>query len=76
MARLAAQLLAAELNLNVGAESCAIAEEVVLRAHLTLAEAGFDGSGEVGAAMTSELEDSAKRLEELLVLYNAGTLCQ
>jgi hypothetical protein len=73
---LAAGLLAAELNLNAGAETCPIAEEAVLGGHLVLADAGFDGSGEYTAATSGEIADAIPRLVELLVAYNSGELCR
>jgi len=73
---LAAGLLAAELNLGAGAETCPIAEEAVLGGHLVLAEGGFDGSGEYAAAASQEVADAIPRLVELLVAYNSGELCR
>ena len=73
---LAAGLLAAELNLNAGAETCPIAEEAVLGGHLVLADAGFDGTGEYAAATSGEIADAIPRLVELLVAYNSGELCR
>jgi hypothetical protein len=72
---LAAALLAAELNLNAGAETCPIAEEAVLGGHLVLARVGFDGRGET-AATSGEIADAVPRLVELLVAYNSGALCR
>jgi hypothetical protein len=73
---LAAGLLAAELNLNAGAETCSIAEEAVLGSHLVLADAGFDGSGEYTAATTGEVAEAIPRLVGLLAAYNSGELCR
>jgi hypothetical protein len=73
---LAAGLLAAELNLGAGAETCPIAEEAVLGGHLVLAGVGFDGSGEYAAAASQEVADAIPRLVELLVAYNSGELCR
>jgi hypothetical protein len=73
---LAAGLLAAELNLGAGAETCPIAEEAVLGGHLVLADVGFDGSGEYAAAASQEVADAIPRLVELLATYNSGELCR
>jgi len=72
---LAAQMLAAEINLNLGAESCPIAEESVLAGHILLADLGFDGQGEYAAQISEETGDSIAQLVELLQLYNSGALC-
>jgi hypothetical protein len=73
---LAAGLLAAELNLNAGAETCPIAEEVVLGGHLVLADAGFNGTGEYAAATSGEVAGALPRLVELIMAYNRGELCR
>jgi hypothetical protein len=72
---LAAVLLAAELNLNVGAETCPIAEEAVLGGHLVLSRVGFGTSG-VAVAPSGEIADAIPRLVELLLAYNRGELCR
>jgi hypothetical protein len=73
LANLAAQLLAAELNLNAGAETCPIIEEAVIGGHLVLSEVGYAGGGmdEILADIASALS----RLEPLLAGYNSGQLC-
>jgi hypothetical protein len=71
---LAGALLAAELNLNAGAETCPIVEEAVLGAHIVLTELGFDGTGEFAAS--GEIADAVPRLVELLSGYNRGELCR
>ena len=73
---LAGALLAAELNLNVGAETCPIAEEAVLGSHMILSEAGFDGAGEHNASASGEVANAIPRLVELLKGYNRGGLCR
>jgi hypothetical protein len=73
---LAAALLAAELNLGAGAETCPIAEEAVLGGHLVLAKVGFDGTGEYAAVTSGEIADAIPRLLELLMAYNSGKLCR
>ena len=71
---LARQLLAAELNLNAGAESCPAAEEAVLGAHLVLASVGFQGSG--AYSPQEEVAAALPQLSELLTDYNSGALCR
>ncbi|MGD9146657.1 MAG: hypothetical protein PVI80_13925 [Anaerolineae bacterium] len=73
---LAAQLLAAELNLNAGGETCPIAEEAVLGGHLVLASAGFDGTGHTATTISTEMANAIPRLVELLEGYNRGELCR
>jgi len=73
--KLSSALLAAELNLNAGAETCPIAEEAVLGGHLVLSQVGFDGSGEYAVGTSSEIESAIPRLVELLLGYNRGELC-
>jgi hypothetical protein len=72
---LAAELLAAELNLNVGAETCPIAEEAVLGGHLVLTGIGFNGTGDY-SAISDEFANATPRLVELLRSYNSGELCR
>ncbi|UCC65335.1 MAG: hypothetical protein JSV36_09955 [Anaerolineae bacterium] len=72
---LAAALLAAELNLNVGAENCPIAEEAVLSGHLVLADARFNGTGDYAAATSDDIAEAIPRLVDLLLAYNRGELC-
>lgn len=73
---LAAELLTAELNLNVGAESCPIAEEAVVGGHLVLSQVDFNGLGEYATDTPSEIFSSIPRLVELLQGYNRGELCR
>jgi len=72
---LASQLLAAELNLNLGAESCPIAEEAAVGGHIILSDVGFDGRGEYDDSLSDELAETVVRFTELLVGYNSGVLC-
>jgi hypothetical protein len=67
-------LLAAELNLNVGAESCPAAEEAILGSHLILVAAGFEGTS--SSPLDAESEGALPRLVELLAAYNTGALCR
>ena len=74
--QLAGQLLAAELNLNAGAESCPIIEETAVGGHIVLAAAGFDGRTPPAARPSDELAQAVPRLVELLAAYNRGELCR
>lgn len=74
IASLAGQLLAAELNLNVGAETCSIAEEAVVGAHLVLSEVGY--AGEELVEISPEVSSAVSRLLPLLEGYNSGQLCR
>jgi len=71
---LAAQLLAAELNLNLGAETCPIAEEAAVGGHMVLASVNFNGTGTY--FNTVEISEAVPRLIELLQGYNIGELCR
>lgn len=70
---LAALLLAAELNLNVGAETCPAIEEAVVGAHLVLSSANFDGVS--GSPLDAEAGGALPTLIDLLSAYNTGDLC-
>jgi hypothetical protein len=72
---LAAELLAAELNLDVGAASCPVVEEAAVGGHLVLSEIGFASDGGSLAGASEEVAEAAPRLLELLEAYNAGELC-
>lgn len=71
---LAAALLAAELNLSVGSETCPAAEEAVIGAHIVLASAGFDGVS--SSPLDPEAGGALPDLIELLAAYNSGQLCR
>jgi len=73
---LAGELLAAELNLNVGAESCPIAEEVVVGGHIILSEAAFGGRDNYVKDKFAELAEASSRIIQLLIAYNRGELCR
>lgn len=73
--QLASQVLAAELNLSLGAESCTIVEEAVLGAHLILSDLGFDGKGEYAPGLSGEAIVSVNELIDYLTAYNIGELC-
>lgn len=76
VAGLAALLLTAELNLNAGAESCPIAQEAVVAAHIILDELGFAGAGEGVAPASPEVADAIPQVQTLLAAYNRGDLCR
>jgi hypothetical protein len=74
---LAAQLLAAQLNLAVGAEYCPAVDQAVQAGQLLLLSLGFDGSGQtLDLDQPSEDRDLALFLVEQLSQYNAGSLCR
>lgn len=73
--RLAGQLLAAELNLNAGAENCPIAEESFIGSHIFLESLNFNGRGAYEDQLTGDLNDSVDIFLELLTRYNTGELC-
>lgn len=74
---LAAQLLAAQLNLAIGAEYCPAVEDAVRSAQILLVSAGFNGSGTVlGSDSQVEDRDLAFLLTQQLAEYNAGALCR
>jgi hypothetical protein len=75
-AALSRQLLTAELNLNVGSETCPVADESVAAGHLLLASAGFEGPTGSADTLDSEEAASAEQVTELLFLYNSGRLCR
>lgn len=73
---LAAQLLAAQLNLAAGAEYCPASDQTVSDAQSLLLLLGFDGTqGYLGPPLAVPEAETAKVLTEQLVSYNAGTLC-
>lgn len=71
---LAGQLLAAELNLTAGAETCPVADEAVVGAHLLLSTANFDGVPP--SPLDAEAGGAVPQLIDLLEVYNAGELCR
>lgn len=73
---LAGALFAAELNLNAGAETCTIIEEVVVAAHILLTEIGFDGREVERSVISTEIDDAMPQITQLLELYNRGELCR
>ncbi|MEA3503325.1 MAG: hypothetical protein U9R47_11150, partial [Actinomycetota bacterium] len=73
---LARQLLAAELNLNAGSETCPAAEETVAVAHALLSSFDYTGLDVTLLALDDDTIDSLERLIELLTAYNSGDLCR
>jgi hypothetical protein len=76
---LAAQLLAAELNLSAGAETCQAAVDAVNASQALLASIGFDGTGAYlspkGKGGGGEIYQLANELASTLDVYNNGNLC-
>ena len=73
---LAAQLLAAQLNLSAGAETCQAVVDAVNAGQALLASSNFDGSGtyfkgKTGGALRAQATSLAGILDE----YNNGLLC-
>lgn len=74
---LAAQLLAAQLNLATGSEYCPASDQAVSEAQVLLLELNFDGTdGYLGPPLASSNIEKANVLAEQLARYNSGTLCQ
>lgn len=71
---LAAELLAAELNLSAGSETCPAAEEAVVGAHIVLSSANFDGVS--SSPLVAEAGGALPDLLDLLAAYNSGQLCR
>ena len=73
---LAAQLLAARLNLSVGSEYCPASDQAVAEAQLLLVELNFDGTGiYLGPPRSDDNVEAARKLTEQLTNYNIGALC-
>ena len=72
---LAAQLLAAELNLSAGAETCLAVVDAVNEAQILLAAVGFDGTGKYLRPKDGQDYQDALDLAATLDDYNNGTLC-
>ena len=74
---LAGQLLAAQLNLAAGAETCPAAETAVQAAQLLLLSVGFNGAGlYLGPPAAHQDVETAKILVGQLQNYNVGALCR
>jgi hypothetical protein len=74
---LAAQLLAAQLNLAVGAEFCPAIEDSVRAGQLLLLSLEFDGSGAyLGPGAAPDDSNLALALAEQLRVYSTGALCR
>jgi hypothetical protein len=73
---LAAQLLAAQLNLAAGSEYCPASDQAVSQAQLLLLELNFDGTGGyLGPPKAGKNIEAANKLTEQLASYNSGVLC-
>ena len=69
---LASQLLAAQLNLSAGAETCQEVVDAVNAAQTLLAGIGFDGTGNY---LKGKQAGDANELAAILDAYNNGLLC-
>lgn len=73
---LAAQLLAAQLNLSAGAETCQEAVDAVNAGQTLLASANFDGTGTYWKGKNGGADKAlANSLAATLDEYNNGFLC-
>ncbi|MEJ2352999.1 MAG: hypothetical protein P8Y03_24695 [Anaerolineales bacterium] len=80
---LAAQLLAAELNIQANAGSCPAASDAISAGQTRLVDLGFDGNGEYlspqaikgGGKPAKELRADTEDLAHTLDLYNNNLLC-
>lgn len=74
---LAAQILAAQINLAAGAESCIAVESAIKSGQLLLISLGFDGIKDFsGTPIVEKDTELITFLSNELALYNAGTLCR
>lgn len=74
---LAAQLLAAQLNLAAGSEYCPAVDQAVKAGQLLLLSLGFDGSASyLEPPIANQGVVTAGLLTDQLSQYNAGTLCR
>lgn len=73
---LAGQMLAAQLNLNIGAETCPAAEESVIAGQVMLTSTGYDGSAGVAESSPVADDGAMEMVIEYLEAYNSGLLCQ
>jgi hypothetical protein len=75
---LAAQLLAAQLNLSAGAETCQAVVDAVNAGQILLANIRFDGTGDYlkGGKNAGAQRAQANALASTLDEYNNGNLCQ
>jgi hypothetical protein len=70
--RLASLLLAAEINLNSGAENCEAADQSLRASHVALAGLDYAGPGTVDIQPGTAI----LQLTDLLNAYNSGELCR
>jgi len=75
--RMASRLMAAQLNLAVGAGYCPAVDQAVRAGQLLLVSLGFDGTGDyLSPGQAPDDREEALFLVEQLGLYNAGQLCR
>lgn len=72
---LAAELLAAELNLNIGSETCPAAEEAAVGGNIILSTLGFAGRDVSLEDASADVVEATPTFIELLAAYNEGALC-
>ena len=72
--KLASQLLAAQLNLSAGAETCQAVVDAVNAGQTLLASIGFDGTGKYLRPKDGRYHDAID-LAAILNAYNNGDLC-
>lgn len=72
---LAAQLLAAKLNVVAGAGTCGAATTAIADADALLTAIGFDGTGAYKSSMTPAQRSQANALASTLDAYNNNLLC-
>ena len=74
---LAARLLAAELNLSAGAQTCQAVVDAVNAGQTLLADVNFDGTGSYwkGGKNAKALRAEANAVAATLDAYNNGELC-
>jgi hypothetical protein len=73
---LAAQLLAAKLNVTAGAGTCAAATTAIADAQALLDLINFTGTGSYKNKMTAAQQAQANALAATLDSYNNNTLCR
>ena len=72
---MAAQLLAATLNISAGAETCAAAVNAVNEGHALLTSIGFNGTGSYLTKSNNPNYQTANNIAGRLDQYNNGFLC-
>ena len=72
---MAAQLLAARLNIAAGAGSCTAANQAIADGQALLDLINFNGTGNYKNSMTAPQQASANTIAGILDDYNNNTLC-